>query len=397
MRIGFVTPEYVTEDYFSGGLANYVQRAATALSLLEHEVHVITLSDLDQAEFDQQGVRIHRVTNPRGRWLGRLTRHRLPNTLFWLSFSSRAYRKLRQLHKQAPFDILQFPNSRACGLVASLLLRIPYAVRISVYRPVWREYAGMRDSWDARTLEWLEWLQVRLSRHVYAPSAALKHMLAQEAKLTHVQIIRPPFYLEALDWDRSVYEERLQDKPYLLFFGRFQLHKGFHILVQALPPVLRSYPDCHAVFVGLDMETKLAPSMKEYARALCSQDADRLIFISQLRHAQLYPIIAGARLIVLPSLVDNLPNACLEAMALGKPVIGTIGASFEELISDGETGFLVPLGDAAALAEKIEAAWVHPRLGEIGRAAQCKARELAPERTVRELLTYYQHIVDGHD
>jgi glycosyltransferase involved in cell wall biosynthesis len=395
MRIGFVTPEYVTEDYFSGGLANYVQRAAMALSSLGHEVHVITLSNLDQAEFDQQGLRIHRVANPRGRWLRRLTRRRLSDTLFWLGFSFRAYRKLRQLHKQAPFDILQFPNSRACGLVTSLLLHVPYAVRLSVYRPAWREYAGLRDDWDARALEWLEWLQMRLSRHVYAPSAALKHMLAREAKLTHVQVIRPPFYLETLDWDRSVYEERLQDKPYLLFFGRFQLHKGFHILAQALPRVLQSYPDCHAVFVGLDMATSLAPCMKDYARGLCGQDADRLIFIGQLPHAQLYPIVAGARLVVLPSLVDNLPNTCLEAMALGKPVIGTVGASFEELISDGETGFLVPPGDVTALEEKIKAAWAHPRLGEIGQAAQGKVNELAPERTTQELLAYYEHIVGG--
>ncbi len=70
--------------------------------------------------------------------------------------------------------------------------------------------------------------------------------------------------------------------------------------------------------------------------------ASRLVLIDNLPHRQLYPIIAAARLVVLPSLVDNLPNACLEAMGLGTAVIGTTGASFEELITDGVNGFLVP-------------------------------------------------------
>ena len=137
--------------------------------------------------------------------------------------------------------------------------------------------------------------------------------------------------------------------------------------------------------------------MREYARSLCGKDADRLVFIGQTPHEQLYPIIAGARLVVLPSLIDNLPNTCLEAMALGRPVIGTIGASFDEVLTEGETGFLVPAGDVKALATKICEAWTHPRLDEIGRAAKLKAEEFAPERRVHDLLTYYRDILNSSD
>ena len=42
-----ITPEYVTEDYFSGGLANYIFRVSKALVGMGHEVHVITLSTMD--------------------------------------------------------------------------------------------------------------------------------------------------------------------------------------------------------------------------------------------------------------------------------------------------------------------------------------------------------------
>ena len=70
--------------------------------------------------------------------------------------------------------------------------------------------------------------------------------------------------------------------------------------------------------------------------------------------------------VVLPSLIDNFPNACLEAMGLGKVVIGTVGTSFDELISEGTTGFLVSPNNPEALADKIISAWIHPKLCEIG-------------------------------
>ena len=229
---------------------------------------------------------------------------------------------------------------------------------------------------------------------MYAPSFTLKRMLSQEAGLDHVQVIRPPFYIETAAMDESVYHTHLKKRNYLLFFGRFQLHKGFHILARALPRVLQMHPDCHAAFVGLDMATPLAPSMQAYAQTLCEKYTDRLIFIGQTPHARLYPIIRHARLIVLPSLIDNLPNTCLEAMTLGRPVIGTQGASFDELITDGENGFLVPSGDSDALATKINAAWSHPRLDEIGRAAREEAAEFAPERTATDLVEYYKQVLD---
>jgi glycosyltransferase involved in cell wall biosynthesis len=97
--------------------------------------------------------------------------------------------------------------------------------------------------------------------------------------------------------------------------------------------------------------------------------------------------------VVLPSLIDNLPNACLEAMALGKPVVGTRGASFEEMIRDGETGFLVPAGDAEALADTLCAAWREPRLDEIGRAAAAAVQAYAPQETVQAFLDYAQEII----
>ena len=395
MRIGFLTPEFVTESYFSGGLANYLYRTAKALTALKHDVHVITLSDSNQAEFNYEGIHVTRIAKGESNgWLNRATGNKLRSTLQCVSSSFAFYRTLKKLHLKNPFDVVQFSNYCFSGLFADLLLDIPSMVRISTYSPVWHENLGANRSLDLKAIEWLEAFHLRRSRHIYAPSYTLKNMVEQHVDgVSSIEVMRTPCYVETLSWDRSVYKRFLEGKHYLLFFGRFQLHKGFHILARALPRVLKAHQDCTAVFVGLDIETPVAPSMKEYALSLCPGERDRLIFIEPLPHEQLYPIIKEARIIVLPSTVDNFPNTCLEAMSLGKPVVGSRGASFEEVLTDGETGFLVPAGDADSLADKISEAWTHPALDEIGQAAQRKAREFTPERTVQELLEYCEGII----
>jgi glycosyltransferase involved in cell wall biosynthesis len=396
MRIAFATVEYVTEDYFDGGIANYLHRVARALAELGHDVHVITRSETDERSFVHEGVNVHRI-KARNAWqhLNRLTRYQLATSIYLLGFSVQVYRKLKQLSRRKPFDLAQFPNCPYCGLVSILFLRLPHVLRASSYQSGWNDLRIERKL-DFKVVEYLEALQARLSPNIFAPSYTLRETLRKEAGLDRVRVIRTPIYLETRDWDYSVFESLLKGRKYLLYFGRFEMRKGFHVLCQAVKGFLAQNREAHVVLIGRDMKSAIAPSMAGYARLLLADYSDRVVIVDQLPHAQLYPIIEGAHLVVLPSLKDNLPNACLEAMALRKPVIGTVGASFEEMITDGETGFLVPLNDPEALGQKMIDAWSHPKLSDIGDAAREKAREFAPARTVDALLSYYREVLHGY-
>jgi glycosyltransferase involved in cell wall biosynthesis len=394
LRIAFATPEFVTETHFDGGLSNYLNRVATKLAELGHDVHVVTLSLKDEAEFEHDGVLVHRVMlKPAWHVLNRLTRYSLATTLHWLNFSVQAYRKLKQLHRREPFDLIQYPNYSACGVFSIPLLRATHVVRASS-QPGWNAVACGKRNLDSIVVEHLEVLQYKLTRNVHTPSRAIQKMLVTKSR--DARLIRTPFYLEARAWDSSVHDQFLKNKKYLLFFGRFQLHKGFHTLAQALPRFLNQFPDAHVVLVGRDMETALAPSMAGFARAQCNGFAERLMILENLPHSHLYPMIAGAHLVVLPSLIDNLPNAALEAMSLGKVVIGTHGTTFEELIIDDVNGFLVPPDDPEALSEKMIAAWTDGRLPDMSTAAKQQVLKFAPEKTISSLLTYYSEVL-SHD
>jgi len=400
LRIAFATPEYVTEDHFDGGLANYLNRIARLLAERGHDVHVVTLSHKDESAFDHEGVMVHRVTlNPSWHVFNRATRYSLATTLHWLNFSTQAFRKLKQLHREQPFHLMQYPNYSYCGLLAITFLRTAHVVRASSYQAGLHDAAGIKRNFDIAVTERLELLQYKMTRHVFAPSVKIQKLLANKLSKPDARLIRTPFYIETGERDTSVYDHFLKGKQYALYFGRFQLHNGIQTLAEALPRFLEQCADAYVALVGRDMETSVAPSMAGFVRAQCGSAAERLIVIENLPHSQLYPVIEGARLVVLPSLLDNVPNACLEAMGLGKVVIGTNGTSFEELITDGVNGFLVPPNDPSALAEKLISAWTHPELTAMSAAAKQRIEEFAPEQTVAALLDYYAEVLslnNGH-
>jgi len=86
MRIAFATPEFVTENHFDGGLANYLNRVSTTLARLGHDVHIVTLSTQNEDELDHEGVTVHRVMlKPGWHAVNRLTRYSLSTTLHWLN------------------------------------------------------------------------------------------------------------------------------------------------------------------------------------------------------------------------------------------------------------------------------------------------------------------------
>ena len=122
---------------------------------------------------------------------------------------------------------------------------------------------------------------------------------------------------------------------------------------------------------------------------------DRVQVLPAQRHAQLLPIIRHARFVALPSKIDNLPNTCLEAMALKRIVIGTEGASFDQLIGHGVSGFLVSQSDDEDLSARMEQVWRMDAGARelIGTAASLSLERLKPENAIRRLVAFYEEVI----
>ena len=100
-------------------------------------------------------------------------------------------------------------------------------------------------------------------------------------------------------------------------------------------------------------------------------------------HVPVQPWLAQASVYVLPSYREGVPRSTQEAMAMGRPVITTDAPGCRETVVDGVNGFLVPVRDAEALAQRMLWFVAHPEaIGPMG----AQSRRLAEERfDVREI------------
>ncbi len=160
--------------------------------------------------------------------------------------------------------------------------------------------------------------------------------------------------------------------PVILSVGRAVEKKGFDDLLTALAALPAAF-DWRFVHVG---GGPLLPALKRQAEQ--AGIAARIEWRGALPQDEVLRLYREADLFVLPSRVagngdrDGLPNVLMEAQSQGLACISTRVSGIPELITDGETGVLVPSGDAAALAHAIENLLTDPaaraRLGEAGRA-----------------------------
>ena len=108
--------------------------------------------------------------------------------------------------------------------------------------------------------------------------------------------------------------------------------------------------------------------------------------------------MADAAMFVLPSDYEGMPNALMEAMALGLPVISTdcpCGGSCY-WISPGKTGQLVPLGDVKGLTQAMEWYISHPDKAEVmGIHARQRLKEASLDRVYGQWKNYLNHVIIG--
>ena len=366
----------------AGGIGAYTQKTSGALAKAGHEVHVFSERQGDLCgEQVVDGVHVHRLPKSRLKpWEARILH--------------RAWRVSREIDRLGPFDVIQACEWEAEATICALRRHAPVITRIAT--PLYLVAALNSAPASARrrlvVVEWLERWQAQHSTLVFAPSQAMADVVARDWGLDRRKIAVVPTGIGAPKLNGSAPALHSPGRPYVLHFGRLEIRKGTQVWLDALPEVLARYPDLRAVFVGRDVGLD-GRSFQEYARERCGLYWDRLEFLPHLPQDQLFPIIAGARLVVLPSLWENLANACLEAMALGRPVVATRGSAYDEMIEEGVSGFLVSPGSAAELERAASAALADPRrLDEVGQAARRRAAEFDLDRVVGMLSDMYRSV-----
>lgn len=333
----------------------YLHRLTKALRDLGHEPEVFTLSQETPGPIEFEGIRVERVSLARDiplRLISRLSRLNAVTNLSDVGERIRGAlglsRAFNRRNQENPFDVLQ---SSDYGLAGLFIKRHPcrlHLVRCSWAADLFVEVDGNLDKWDSRLYCCLDRYCIRKADIAYAPSEFVAKYYREEYGL-RLEVLRPPFMLETdiashLPWELP--------QRYFMYFGAICPRKGTDVLAAALPLVWRQETGFAMVWAGEAWNGAL-----DRYRPMWGEQASQVRWLGYIPKPQLYAVLRRAEAVVIPSRVDNLPNTLLESLLLNVPVLGSLGASIDELIEPGINGELVPIGQPAALAAALVKAW----------------------------------------
>lgn len=181
----------------------------------------------------------------------------------------------------------------------------------------------------------------------------------------------------------------MQEKK-IVTCGRLEKQKRFDLLIDAFHKVCDEFPEYTLEIYGVGAQQE---SLQEKINTLGRQERIKLMGRSE----DVPNTIKTASLFVLSSDYEGLPNALMEAMALGLPVVSTDcgGGGARALIENGVDGLIVPCNDVAALAEAIRQNLADPEAAKLrGEKAGEKAKGFSTENVVTQWEDYIKQIVN---
>lgn len=372
----------------ASGFLTYVHRITQVLLSLGHKPIILACGKKND-RWVENGVEVIQI---KGKY-SKFPNKNVAGIVNCLKKSYNLNQEIKRLQSEMKIDIIQFDSTG--GIALLYYGKIPAVMRLSLYSKDYRFADEISSPKYLMAMAWLESCASRRCNAVFAPSKVIADAFSQDAK-RKVYVIETPYVDDVINYDDYYVNKYLQGKKFVLFFGLLAMRKGILVIEKCLERFLEKNKEYFFVFIGKSFSYNGETAIKRIKKSAGAYK-DRVIIWPAISQKQLYPVIQKADFIVLPSLRDNLPNACIEAMYFGKVVIGTNGASFEQLIEHEVSGLLCRVGDSDDLLEKMQTAvWLNEEQKmQIGRNAKKRVEQLRPEVVGKRLLSFYSHVIEA--
>jgi len=345
-----------------GGIAAHVYELARALRDLGNDVTIVTFRDALFAPGEEtiDGLHVVRVYLPRN------------TVLLYPAFALLEYFSVRRIIKRKKIDLLHSHYVFPDGFVSRLQPGVPGIAT--------EHTSGFLDRLErGRMLGLYRWVYSRMD-HIITPSdelaGAVGSLGVPRQKITFVSngVDTDKFSPEVPPRDLRKQYTLAPETRIVLCPRRLEPKNGVKYLVEAVPAVLRECPDTRFFIVGGSYPDQLVLLQKR-ARELGVQN--HIIFAGSVPNAEMPSWYTAADVVVLPSLKEATSIAGLEAMACGRPLVGTNVGGIPYLVDDGKTGLLVEPKDPPGLADALVNVLTNDTTRrEMGVAARKKAVDL---------------------
>jgi glycosyltransferase involved in cell wall biosynthesis len=351
LNICLISQEYPPETGW-GGIATYTHTLAHALKDLGHFVCVLSRSLNNACVYQDEGVLVCRV------WP---TTFPVPFVHSYVNLfgpSWTVFRWIKRLMRQYQIEIVEAPEfgAEAFFFARSRRRPVPLVVRLHTPHVVTEALEQSPPTVHSRIIHWMERETIRRASHVTSPSQSLALLCREKMDLKDLSFSVLPNPVRRAQWMCSEASPvSSSEQPSILYVGRLQRLKNVITLVQTMPRILERFPRAELTLIGDDTlswtgRSSYQKKLEEVAATLGI--APHIRFLGKLSREAIVPYLRKANLCVFPSLFENFPYVCLEAMSCGRPVVASRAGGLSEMIVDGESGLLFDPRDPHDLAEK---------------------------------------------
>ena len=340
-RIAFTTTDNVFD---AGGVENSIMRIARGLAAnYGIQVDILMLDSAGQAAFKSHGdngvtqidapferVSIFRLTS----WTGN-TRHEQQ----WIEI----HYALLELAREREYDLMQAFYASTSGfptVYAAQLLHIPSVVSI-------RGNDLITDVFHTQRFPYLVWALQNATQITAVSQEGLERARILSACADKGRVIlnsiRPEDFAEGV-------QELPLSRPVVGSLAVFRNKKGLEVLLSAFRLLLEHFPTAHLLLVGY----VIASEQNHFDELVDKYElAGKYTLTGRIPKSEALRYLRAMDVFAFSSLHDGCPNAVLEAMLAGLPIVATRSGALPEMIKDGKEGLLVRTGSALELCEAL--------------------------------------------
>jgi len=383
LRIGLVTPAW-PGSHSANGIATAIAHLARGLEACGHDVTIIALSTDASHDFPRV------VPLPALRWsLTERVRYKFgrdPDEVAHRHIGLQIVTAVQEAITQHGIEVLVMEETH--GWAATVCRHVPIPVVVTLHGPWCLHKAVSGNSRADAGREAREFRGLRLAQGITAPSRDTLELTTALCVLPDIPraVLHNPMPVPPASADL--------DPTRLLFVGRFDFLKGGDVVIEAFARIADKHPSCRLTFVGPDRGLErpgLAPlSLAEALSHLPETVRARIDIKGQCNHEEVAALRLMHGLTIVASRFETFGGTMLEAMAAGSALVCTHAVGGAEILSEGETAFLVPPDDPQALAEACLKLLGDPDLGrKMGAAARAYVQNhLSPEAIGQQMADF---------
>jgi len=281
-----------------------------------------------------------------------LGKHHLPDDTEWLTF--RQFTKLCKAHLTDGSPRI-FHARRNDEMIQALIAKKLFGAKIKI---VFTSTAQRHHSGFTR------WLMSKMDAIISTCTAANSYLK------TPADIIIP-HGIDVSTYSPATATEKHSDQTKIGVFGRIRPSKGIDLLIDAILPILKTYPHVTLQVCG-ETTPKFQSYLEEQKKKISDANlTDQVKFLGRVEFNALPELYRSMDIVCAVSRNEGYGLTPLEAMASGAAVLTSEAGAWKDIIENGIHGYCVPTGNSDAIREKLELMICDPaKVKEMGRAGR---------------------------